>query len=55
VVRSLLDAHGIDCFLTGESIRRTFGLTVDGLGEVRLFVRAADEEAARDLIASREP
>jgi len=54
VVRSLLDAHGIDCILSGEALRLTHGFTVNGLGEVRVLVRESDAEAARELIATRD-
>ena len=51
VMRSLLEASGIDSMLEGEALRLTHGLTLDGLGEVRILVRAEDEESARELIA----
>lgn len=50
VIRSLLEANGVDCMLSGESVRLTHGLTVDGLAEVKILVRAEDEERARDVI-----
>jgi hypothetical protein len=54
VLRSLLEASGIDSLLQGEAIRLTHGLTVDGIGEVKVMVRAEDEEAARELIAASQ-
>lgn len=55
VIRSMLEASGIDSMLQGEAVRLTHGLTVDGLGEVKVMVRAEDADAARELIAaSRE-
>lgn len=54
VVRSLLEANAIDCMLSGESVRLTHGLTVDGLAEVKILVRAEDAERARDVISSSD-
>ena len=54
VMRSLLEASGIDSMLQGEALRLTHGFTVDGLGEVRILVRPEDEESARELIAASQ-
>ena len=53
-VRAFLEAAGISSALHGESLRNTHGLTLDGLGMVRIIVAAADEERARALLASAE-
>ncbi len=53
-VRAFLEAAGISSALHGESLRNTHGLTLDGLGMVRIVVAAADEERARALLASAE-
>jgi len=53
-VRAFLEAAGISSALQGESLRNTHGLTLDGLGMVRIVVAAADEERARALLASAE-
>jgi hypothetical protein len=52
VIRAALESEGIDCMLTGESLRLALGLTVDGIGEVRIMVRTEDEERAREIIAA---
>ncbi len=54
VIRSLLEANGVDCMLSGESLRLTHGFTVDGLAEVRVLVRETDAARARDVIAATE-
>jgi len=54
LVRSLLEANGIDCMLTGEAVRITHGFTVDGLAEVRVRVREEDAAAARDVLSASE-
>ena len=38
VIRSLLDYNGIPCLLKGEAARNIYGLTVDGISEVRIMV-----------------
>ncbi len=53
MIRGLLEAHGIPSAIRGESTRLTHGLTMDGLAEVRILVRAEDAEEAKRLIRSR--
>jgi hypothetical protein len=45
---------GIPSELRGESLRKTHGLTIDGLGMVEVVVASSDEEDARALLASAE-
>lgn len=52
LIRSVLEGDGIDSMLSGESVRLTHGLTVDGLAEVKILVRKEDEERAREVIAA---
>jgi len=54
LVRSLLEGSGIPSMLTGESLRLTHGLTLDGLALVRVLVRPADAKRACGVIASIE-
>jgi hypothetical protein len=53
-VRAFLEAHGIACEFRGEALRMTHGLTLDGLGEVRIHVRPEDVARARELLARVE-
>lgn len=53
-VRGFLAAAGISSELWGESLRKTHGLTIDGLGMVEVVVSKDDEEQARALLASAE-
>ena len=53
-IRGFLAAAGIASELRGESLRKTHGLTIDGLGMVQVVVSSADEEQARALLASAE-
>jgi hypothetical protein len=53
-IQGFLEAAGISSELKGESLRKTHGLTIDGLGMVEILVSRADEEQARTLLASAE-
>ncbi len=53
-IRSFLEAHGIPTSVRGEALRKTHGLTLDGLGMVQILVAAADAERARELLAAVE-
>ena len=53
-VRAFLEAVGISSQLRGESLRKTHGLTLDGLGMVEIVVSCVDEDLARELLASAE-
>ena len=50
VIRSLLDAHGITTLATGLSTQSVYPFTMDGLGKIRIMVRADDLARARDMI-----
>jgi hypothetical protein len=53
-VLAFLEAAGISGELRGEALRKTHGLTLDGLGMVEVLVAAVDEDRARALLASAE-
>ena len=53
VIKAKLEEAGIPVLLDYESIGPVMGLTVDGLGEVRILVPKEHAEEARDLI--KEP
>jgi hypothetical protein len=53
-IRAFLDAAGISSELRGESLRKTHGLTLDGLGMVEILVSYGDEARARAILNSAE-
>ena len=53
-IRAFLEAAGIPSELLGESLRKTHGLTIDGLGTVEIVVSDGDAERARALLADAE-
>jgi hypothetical protein len=50
VIKAKLEAAGIRVLLDYESVGPVIGITVDGLGEVRIMVSKKDAEEARALI-----
>jgi hypothetical protein len=50
VIKAKLEAAGIQVLLDYESVGPVIGITVDGLGEVRVLVPNEDAEEARNLI-----
>jgi len=53
-VLAALRANGIPAAAIGESVARVYGLTLDGLGMVRIVVPKEYEEQARELIEAGE-
>ena len=53
-IRAFLEAAGIATAERGEALRKTHGLTVDGLGAVDILVSETDAAQARELLASAE-
>ena len=53
-IRAFLEAAGIATVERGEALRKTHGLTVDGLGAVEILVEAADADQARALLSSAD-
>ena len=51
---SFLAAHDITAWARGEALRRTHGLTLDGIGQVDILVAKDDEAAARELLDEAE-
>ena len=53
-VRSFLAAHGVATTTRGEALRKTHGLTLNGLGQVDILVAGEDADTARTLLADAE-
>lgn len=54
VIKSHLECEGIPVMLQYESVGRVFGLTVDGLGEIRILVPQELAEKAKEIIKPQE-
>ena len=50
VIKSHLESEGIPVILQYESAGKVFGLTVDGLGEVKILVPVGLAEEAKRII-----
>jgi len=50
IIKSKLESFGIPCILKFETAGRLLGITMDGLGEVKVMVAPEDFEKARELL-----
>ena len=55
VLKAKLEAEGIPVLLDYESLGRVYGITVDGLGAVRLLVPHDRAEEAEAIIEEQQP
>ncbi len=53
-IRAFLEANEIPCSFHGEALRKTHGLTLDGLGMVEIHVPEAFVERAQELLAAAD-
>jgi hypothetical protein len=54
LIKGLLECEGIPVLLKYESAGRVYGLTVDGMGEVKVMVWEKMADAAKSLIEERD-
>lgn len=52
IIKGKLEASGIPVILKGEAIGRVYGLTLDGLGEIKILVPSKFEKIALKLLSS---
>ena len=50
IIRGKLESAGIEAMLEQEAIGKIYGLTVDGLGEVKIYVREGDLEESKNIL-----
>ncbi len=50
IIKSKLESAGIPALLKYESAGPIYGLTIDGMGEVKVLVQKAHEVQARELL-----
>jgi flagellar biosynthesis protein FlhB len=50
VIKSLLESYSIPCHYASELPHRIYPASVDGLGEIRIFVPAAFAQEARQIL-----
>ena len=54
VIKSFLESNGIPCFFKRQVCQSIQPFTMDGLGEITIFVKEPDLEAARALLKGRD-
>ena len=54
IIKSKLTGFDIPCVLNFESAGRLYGITIDGLGEIRIMVNAEDYEKAKEIIDMKQ-
>ena len=52
IIKSLLESNGISCILKGLVVQSVHAFSVDGLGEIKIYVDEKDFDLAKKLIAS---
>jgi Putative prokaryotic signal transducing protein len=50
VVMAFLESHGISCITRGRILQDIYPFSVDGLGEIKLYVLEKDFDAAKALL-----
>ena len=50
LLKSMLEANGIQCHLSQEAVGGVYGLTVGPFASVELLVQASQKEAALEII-----
>jgi hypothetical protein len=50
IIKSKLESFEIPCILKFETAGRLLGITMDGLGEVRIMVAPEDFDKAREVL-----
>ena len=53
-IRAFLEANGIPTEVRGETLRTTYGISVDGIGRVEILVPGDRADEARDLLEQVE-
>jgi hypothetical protein len=51
IIKGLLESEGIPVRIKQEAIGRIYGLTLNGLGQIRLLVPAENKECAKHLLS----
>ena len=54
IIKGRLESEGIPVLLSYESAGLVYGLTIDGLGEVKIMVPKALEKEAKEILEASE-
>ncbi len=50
IVKGLLESEGIPVFVQQEAIGKVYGMTLDGLGQIKILVPAERKDDAEQLL-----
>lgn len=50
IVKGLLESEGIPVFVQQEAIGKVYGMTLDGLGQIKILVPAERKDEAEKLL-----
>jgi len=53
VIKTFLESQGIPCILRGRMAQSVYPFSVDGMGEIKILISAADLDAAKELLEER--
>ncbi len=54
VIKGLLESYGVPCFLKSTAAPSVHTFTVNGMGEVKVMVRASMAEKAKKLVREKD-
>ena len=55
VIKSYLESNGIPSFFKSHVVQSVHPFTMDGLGEIKIYVKEPDLEIAKKLLKEMEP
>ncbi|MBN1446217.1 MAG: DUF2007 domain-containing protein [Candidatus Omnitrophica bacterium] len=50
IIKGLLESEGIPVFIQQEAIGKAYGMTLDGLGQIKILVPAERKDEAEQLL-----
>ncbi len=50
MIKAILEKHGIHCMLSSDITHSVYPFSVNGLGEIRIFVPKEEADEAREII-----
>lgn len=53
VIKSFLESNGISCLFRGKVVQSVHAFSVDGLGEIKIFVPEKDYATAKELLKKK--
>jgi hypothetical protein len=54
VIKTMLESYGIPCLMRGQVVQSILPSSVDGMGEIKIFVPKKDLAKAKNLIEQKK-